>query len=78
MSKTELKRMEETMVNVPFSEAEVLTLQCAATLMDGRGALAKLLRKRVSPVALGLIEQHKAQARELLEQHKAQTKEGGT
>lgn len=70
--------MEETMVNVPFSEAEILTLQCAVTLMDGRGALVKLLRKRVSPVALGLIEQHKAQARQLLEQHKAQAKEGAT
>lgn len=78
MSKAELRSMGETMVNVPFSEAEVLTLQCAATLMDGRGALAKLLRKRITPVALGLIEQHKAQARQLLEQHKAQSTQGGT
>jgi len=53
------KLMEERMVNIEFSEAEVLTLHAVAVLKDGREAMTKLLRKRITPVAMKILEQRK-------------------
>jgi|GEM_PF-4231516 hypothetical protein len=46
----------EKMVDVPFSEAEVLMLHAVAVLGDGRTATIRLLRKRISPVAIPILK----------------------
>lgn len=54
-----LKLMESRMVNVEFSEAEVLFLHAIATLKDGRDRLVKMLRKRITPIALEILKKRK-------------------
>lgn len=48
---------KEKMVDVPFSEAEVILLHAVASLGDGRTAMVNLIRKRVSPVAMAILKQ---------------------
>lgn len=52
------------MVNVPFSEADVFRLHAMAVISDGRGSLVKLIRKRISPIALRL-NRHKEHQKEM-------------
>jgi hypothetical protein len=49
----------EKMVDVPFAEDEVIVLHAVAQLSDGRTAMAKLMRKRVTPIALKLLKERK-------------------
>jgi len=60
------KLMEERIVKVEFSEAEVLTLHAVAVLKDGRDAMTKLLRKRISPVAMKILEQRKVHNKQVV------------
>jgi len=56
----ELKKlMESRMVSVELSEAEVLTLHALAVLGDGRELLTKLIRRRISPVAMRILQERK-------------------
>ena len=48
---------ENTMIDVPFSIADILILHAVLTLSDGRIGLTKLLKRRVTPVAMKLIEE---------------------
>ena len=63
MEKLENKKlrelMESRMVQVEMSEAEVLILHAVATLGDGRNSMTKLLRKRISPVAMKILKERK-------------------
>ena len=61
---------KEKMIDVPFSENEILILHAVASLGDGRTAMVKLMRKRISPVALPLL-----QARRLLDEKFRELKE---
>ena len=54
--KDERRGGKVVMVNVPFSLDEVLILHAVACLSDGRTAMAKLMRKRISPVALPILK----------------------
>jgi len=56
-SKDLKKLMQSRIVTVQMSEAEVLILHALATLSDGRQALTKILRRRISPVALKVLEE---------------------
>lgn len=59
-SNKELKKlMESRMVQVEFSEAEVLILHAVATLSDGRGSMTKIFRKRITPIALQILKDRK-------------------
>jgi len=58
MRAKDLKKLMETrMVTVEMSEAEVLMLHAMATLGDGRRALTKMVRRRITPVALKILEE---------------------
>lgn len=60
MNQKELKKLMETrMVQVEMSEAEVLFWHAVATLGDGRHTLTKFFRKRITPVALKILEERK-------------------
>jgi len=51
--------MQARKVNIEFSENEVLILPAVAVIGDGRQALIKLIRRRISPVALKILEKRK-------------------
>lgn len=53
------KRMETRLIPVEFSEADVLFLHAVACLSDGRNRLIRLVRKRITPVALKLLEERR-------------------
>jgi len=56
----ELKKlMESRMVQVKFSEAEVLILHAYAVFTDNRKSLSKLMKKRVSPIAMKILKERK-------------------
>ena len=58
MSDKELKKLMDTrMENVPISHSEILLWHAIATLSDGRQSLTKFIRKRISPVALKILEE---------------------
>jgi len=60
MNNKKLKHlMESRMVQVKMSEADVLFWHAIATLGDGRKTLTKFLRKRISPVAMKILEERK-------------------
>ena len=50
------KLMESRLVQVEMSEADVLFIHAIATLSDGRDSLVKIMRKRITPVALKILE----------------------
>jgi len=50
------KLMEERIVRVPMSEADVLRLHAVGVLMDGRSPMAKMIKKRITPVALEILK----------------------
>lgn len=51
-----LKLMRTRMVQVEMSEEDVLFLHAIATLSDGRNRIIKIYRKRITPVALKILE----------------------
>lgn len=56
------KLMAERKVQVEFSEAEVLILHAVTVLGffgDGRNRLTKIMRRRISPVAMKILEERK-------------------
>jgi len=56
------KLMYERRVQVEFSEAEVLILHATAVVGffgDGRSRLTKIMRRRISPVAMKILEERK-------------------
>jgi len=56
------KLMDERKVQVEFSEAEVLILHAVTILGffgDGRKRLTKIMRRRISPVAMKILEERK-------------------
>ena len=56
------KLMDERKVQVEFSEAEVLILHAVAVVGffgDGRSRLTKIVRRRISPVAMKILEERK-------------------
>jgi len=56
------KLMDERKVQVEFSEAEVLILHAVAVVGffgDGRSRLTKIMRRRISPVAMKILEERK-------------------
>ncbi len=53
------EELETEMVTVEFSIADVLRLHAASVFMDGRDSMARLLRKRISPVALKILKERK-------------------
>ena len=59
MNKDLKKLMQARKVNIEFSEKEVLILPAVAVIGDGRQALIKLIRRRISPVALKILEKRK-------------------
>lgn len=58
MRDSELKKlMESRMRSVEFSEAEILILHAVATIGTENRSMTKLLRKRITPIALKILEE---------------------
>lgn len=53
------KLMESRMVSVELSEADVLNLHAMAVLSDGRGSLVKLIKRRITPIALDILKKRR-------------------
>lgn len=58
-SKRMKRQMERRIINVPMSEAEILLLHGGSVFWDGHTLLTKIIRKRVSPVAMRLLKENK-------------------
>ncbi len=53
------KLMNSRMVQVPMSESDVLLLHALSVFSDGRRTLTKMIRKRISPVAMKILAERK-------------------
>lgn len=51
------KLMQTRTVTVEMSEAEVLLIHTLSVFTDGRKTLTKIFRRRITPVALQILEQ---------------------
>jgi len=49
--------MQTRTVTVEMSEAEVLLIHTLSVFTDGRKTLTKIFRRRITPVALQILEQ---------------------
>jgi hypothetical protein len=54
------KEMDKTIVNLPFTETEVVILGTAGYLMDGRNSMAKMLRKHFTPRIGAILKRRNA------------------
>ena len=60
MKGKELKKlMDERTETITMTHSEILLLHGMATLSDGRGWLAKIIRRRIRPVALKILKEQK-------------------
>ena len=53
-----LKLTEARQEQLRFTHAEILKMHAVATLMDGRTAMAKFLKKHFTPAAMYLFDQY--------------------
>ena len=53
------KLMDECAETVTMSHSEILLLHGLAALSDGRGWLTRIIRRRISPVALKILKEKK-------------------
>ena len=60
MKGKELKKlMDEHTTTVTMTHSEILLLHGIATLSDGRGWLTRIIRRRITPVALKILKEKK-------------------
>lgn len=53
------RQMDTRIIRVPFSETEILLLHAMRVLGDGRQSLNKLVKKRISPIAIRILEENR-------------------